>query len=111
LNEVADAARRSSDMGLRRRGGAWIEAGPEARLEGVVSKNSNGVEDLAGKRGRGEVDGDDFPDADLVVSINSNVRTTLLGKGKAASSKAGILRREWCQILRMQRKPSAVGCR
>jgi beta-galactosidase len=27
----------------------------------VVSNNSNGVEDLAGKRGRGEVDEDDFP--------------------------------------------------
>jgi hypothetical protein len=27
----------------------------------VVSKNSNRVEDLAGKRGRGEVDEDDFP--------------------------------------------------
>jgi len=36
----------------------------------VVSNNSNGVEDLAGKRGKGEVDEDDFSYADLSSARN-----------------------------------------
>jgi hypothetical protein len=37
----------------------------------VVSNNSNGVEDLAGKRGRGEVEKDDLPYAVWVANTLS----------------------------------------